>query len=142
RALWQEAPAWEPRGGVGGRWPGPGAGGGALGPLTVRPTPLGDELAMIGLPFAARLAGDYLLPELAFSLAEDCRWHRAWTQALLALAAGDARETREAVAGWTAAWMPAVREAAAGLAGLRGGGAPGAPGAAEARAPAGREPRG
>jgi len=136
RALWQHDPAWQPlrrlveRLLVAWDW------GEALVALNVCAKPLLDELAVVELPAAARAAGDYLCEELTFSLGEDCRWHRAWTEALLAVALADAPANREVLARWTAAWMPAVDEAAAGLAGLLGERGPTALAAARQRAAA------
>jgi hypothetical protein len=67
------------------------------------------------LPEAARSQGDYLLGEIFFSLAQDCAWQRTWTAALIEMAVADQPQNREVLRRWTAAWMPAAREAAAAL---------------------------
>jgi toluene monooxygenase system protein E len=74
----------------------------------------------------ARRAGDDVLANLVFSLGEDCRWHREWTRALVAvaLAAGN----RAVIAGWVAQWTPLAVRA---IASLGAAFPPGAPAAVE-----------
>jgi toluene monooxygenase system protein E len=124
RALWQRHPGWQPLRRLIERllvtydW------GEALVALNVCAKPVLDEVTMVELPAAARDRGDYLLGEIFFSLAADCRWHRAWTSALLAVAVADRPENAAAVERWSAAWKPAVDEAAAGLRALFAGDGP------------------
>jgi toluene monooxygenase system protein E len=118
RALWQEHSAWQPLRRLIERllvtydW------GEALVALNLCAKPILDRFTMAELAAEARRAGDYLLGEIFFSLAEDCRWHAAWTQALIAMVLADGPHNREVIEGWIRAWLPQARDAAAGLATL------------------------
>lgn len=115
RALWQTDPAWQPlrraieRLLVTWDW------GEALVALNVCLKPAIDAVTMVDVPAMAHDAGDYLLGEICFSLAADCAWHRAWTDALLATAVADRPENAAIVEGWRQTWAPAADEAAGAL---------------------------
>ena len=136
RALWQEDAAWQPlrrlveRLLVTYEW------GEALVAVNLAVKPLFDELTMIELGAAARAAGDYLTGEILLSLDRDCRWHRAWSAALIATAVEDRAENRAPLGAWLAAWLEPAREAVAALAGLLGDGGAAAYQRADARAAA------
>jgi toluene monooxygenase system protein E len=134
RTRWQEEAAWQPLRRLIERlllvydW------GEALVALNLCAKPLLDELIMVSVPGAARPLGDYLLSEIYFSLAEDCRWHRAWTSALVGLALRDSPPNRTPINAWIDAWLPPVREAAAAFSRLLGKTGDDALATAEARA--------
>ena len=110
RALWQEAPAWQPARRAVERllvtydW------GEALIALNVCLKPVIDDLFLLRLAELADAAGDHLDAQILRALYEDCAWHRAWIEALTTFAVQDRPANREVIAGWKAAWAPAVDE--------------------------------
>lgn len=68
--------------------------------------PLIDELF---LKHAADLAlgqDDHLLGQVFYSLNEDCRWHRQWSDALVQTAIEDTATNREVIQSWIDKWRP------------------------------------
>lgn len=122
RAAWERAPVWQPLRSaledllVTYDW------GEALVALNACIKPALDCLFGPALGERAREAGDYVLDQLLGSLAEDERWHREWTAALLATAfdaaAGEgaparAAANRAAIQAWIDRWHPRTMEAIA-----------------------------
>ena len=111
RTRWQSDPAWQPwRRAIEKLlctydW------GEALVALTACCKPIVDELAMVELAALADRRGDYVDGQILRALSEDCRWHRAWSESLLALAFEHRSENREVVGRWLDAWTPIVDEA-------------------------------
>jgi toluene monooxygenase system protein E len=115
RALWQEAPEWQPlREGVEKLLVAYDFGEALVG-LNLCLKPLIDELFMVQLPHIAREHGDYLLGEIFSSWNEDCRWHRQWTQSLVGMALRDRPRNREVIQLWLEKWMPLAARAALAL---------------------------
>jgi hypothetical protein len=77
--------------------------------------PLIDELFMTYLSREAEEHDDHLLGQLFSSLDEDCRWHRAWTVALLRMAVEDNLQNRTVIYDWASRWGEIARRAAAGF---------------------------
>src|SRR5262249_53004938 len=108
RALWQSDPAWQPlrraleRLLVTYDW------GEALVALNLCVKPAVDDLFLCQLADAADGARAHLDAQILRALHEDAAWHRAWTDALLALAFADRPDNRAVVARWVDAWTPAV----------------------------------
>jgi len=104
RQVWQSDPAWQPlrevieRGLVAYDW------GEALVMLNLCLKPLVDELFMVQLSKAAKDHGDYSLGQLFSCLDETCKWHRAWTVALLTIAIEDHESNRATISGWVHKW--------------------------------------
>jgi toluene monooxygenase system protein E len=72
--------------------------------------PLVDELFMNRFSELALREGDYLLGQIFYSLNEDCRWHREWTQALTRMLIEDNPHNSRTIQGWIEKWHPvAVR---------------------------------
>jgi toluene monooxygenase system protein E len=111
RALWQADPRWQPLRRalekllVTYDW------GEALVALNVCLKPLVDDIFLGELAALADASGDHVDGQILRSLAEDCAWHRAWTEALLAFAFADRPSNREVVARWVEAWDPIIDEA-------------------------------
>ncbi len=124
RALWQSDPRWQPLRRaiekllVTYDW------GEAFVALNVCLKPMIDGLFLERLAERAELGGDHLDAQILRSLDEDCRWHRAWTEALVDLAVGSRAENREVITRWTAAWTPLVEAAAQAARPLVDGAAP------------------
>jgi toluene monooxygenase system protein E len=106
RELWQRELAWQPlreaveRLLVAYDW------GEAFAGLALCVKPLVDELFMVELAAAARRAGDYPLGEILSSLDEDCRWHRAWSAALVRMALSARPDNRGVLSEGIARWRP------------------------------------
>jgi toluene monooxygenase system protein E len=73
--------------------------------------PLVDEIFMNHFGELALREGDYLLGQVFYSLNEDCRWHREWTQALIQMAIDDNSHNRGIIQGWTEKWHPVAVDA-------------------------------
>ncbi len=82
--------------------------------------PVMDALILGEFALAARAAGDYHLGELLASFAEDARWHRQCTQALVALLLADPEgaTNRDTLRSFIDRWLPATVAAATGVATL------------------------
>jgi len=113
KEIWLRDPAWQPlreaveRCLVTYDW------GESLIALNLCIKPLIDELFMTYLPKEAEEHDDHLLGQLFSTLDEDCRWHRAWTVALLRVAVQDNAENRRVIDEWVARWGEIARRAAA-----------------------------
>jgi toluene monooxygenase system protein E len=105
-AAWQDEPAWQPLRRLIERllctydW------GEALIALALAVKPRLDHLIVAELAGRARAAGDDVLDHLLFSLDEDCRWHRAWSAALIRTALADRASNRAVIDGWLDRWRP------------------------------------
>jgi toluene monooxygenase system protein E len=72
--------------------------------------PLMDELLMNHLGELALREGDYLLGQIFYSLNQDCRWHREWSQALTRMLIEGNSHSGRTIQGWIEKWHPvAVR---------------------------------
>jgi len=72
--------------------------------------PLIDEMFMNCLSELALREGDYLLGQVFYSLNEDCRWHREWSQVLTRMVIEDESHNNVTIQGWIEKWHPvAVR---------------------------------
>lgn len=111
RDLWQRDPAWQPLRALIERllvtydW------GEALVALNLVVKPVLDDLFMVRFGQAALAAGDGLLARLLGSLYEDCRWHQAWAERLVATLVAQEPENQSVVTGWMQAWRPAAAAA-------------------------------
>jgi toluene monooxygenase system protein E len=68
--------------------------------------PLIDEVFMNHLSDVALREGDYLLGQVFYSLNEDCRWHREWSQALTRMVIEDNSHNIDTIQGWIEKWHP------------------------------------
>jgi toluene monooxygenase system protein E len=68
--------------------------------------PLIDELLMNHFSELALREGDYLLGQVFYSLNEDCRWHREWSQALTRMTIEDNLHNKNTIQGWIEKWHP------------------------------------
>jgi toluene monooxygenase system protein E len=113
KSIWMRDPAWQPlreaveRCLVAYDW------GEALIALNLCIKPLVDELFMTHLSREADEEDDHLLGQLFSSLDEDCRWHRAWTVALLRTAVEDNADNRAVIQRWVTHWGAVARRAVA-----------------------------
>jgi toluene monooxygenase system protein E len=73
--------------------------------------PLIDELFMNHLSDLALREGDYLLGQVFYSLNEDCRWHREWSQALTRMVIEDNSQNIGTIQGWIEKWHPVAARA-------------------------------
>jgi toluene monooxygenase system protein E len=73
--------------------------------------PLVDEFFMNHFSNLALREGDYLLGQIFYSLNEDCRWHREWTQALTRMVIEDDSRNRGIIQGWIDKWHPIATRA-------------------------------
>jgi toluene monooxygenase system protein E len=73
--------------------------------------PLIDELFMNHLSDLALREGDYLLGQILYSLNEDCRWHREWSQALTRTVIDDNTHNIGTIQGWIEKWHPVAARA-------------------------------
>jgi toluene monooxygenase system protein E len=72
--------------------------------------PLMDEIFMNHLSDLALREGDHLLGQVFYSLNQDCRWHREWSQALTRMLIEDNSHNGRTIQGWIEKWHPvAVR---------------------------------
>ena len=119
RADWETAPLWQPlreaieRMLVAYDW------GEAFVALELALKPRFDELFVTRFAELANRAGDGMWGNVLFSLDDDCRWHRAWSCALVRSAVADRPQNRDAIETWLARWdvlaAQAVAEFAPGL---------------------------
>jgi hypothetical protein len=111
REQWQQHPAWQPLRRLmeqllvtydfGEAWV-------AL-QLVVKPAL--DELFMVQFAKLARQRGDRLWAELAYSLEQDCRWQRGWSEALARVALAEHAENAAPMSEWIASWAQRVEQA-------------------------------
>jgi toluene monooxygenase system protein E len=73
--------------------------------------PLVDELFMNHFSDLALREGDYLLGRVFYSLNEDCRWHREWSQALTRMVIQDNSHNTGTIQGWIDTWHPVAARA-------------------------------
>jgi toluene monooxygenase system protein E len=73
--------------------------------------PLMDEVFMNHLSDVALREGDYLLGQVFYSLNEDCRWHREWSQALTRMVIEDNSHNSSTIQGWIEKWHPVAARA-------------------------------
>jgi toluene monooxygenase system protein E len=66
--------------------------------------PLVDEIFMNHFSDLALREGDYLLGRVFYSLNEDCRWHREWSQALTRMVIQDNSHNTGTIQGWIDKW--------------------------------------
>src|SRR5262249_41145285 len=85
--------------------------GEAFAALNLGVKPVLDRFFLVDVAEKARARGDYLIGEIFFSLAEDGAWHRAWAQALAALAESADGGNRDRLALWAETWGAAARDA-------------------------------
>jgi hypothetical protein len=120
RAIWQSDPKWQPLRRVLEQllvtydW------GEALVALNLCVKPTVDDLFLTALAARSDESEDHIDAQILRSLFEDSRWHRAWTDALLALAFRDNGSNKDVVARWVDVWAPRVEECALGAAGILG----------------------
>ncbi len=62
--------------------------------------------------------GDPILTSIHFSLDEDARWHREWTEALVRHLVDDTPANAEVVSAWIAKWTPLASQALEAFAGI------------------------
>jgi len=116
KQIWQADPAWQPLRELIEKllvtydW------GEAFAALNLGAKPVLDKFFLGDVATQARARGDYLLGEIFFSLGEDGAWHRAWSQALVELAASADAGNRDRLAAWAGAWTAAATGAVAPLA--------------------------
>jgi toluene monooxygenase system protein E len=73
--------------------------------------PLVDEVFMNYFSDLALREGDYLLGRVFYSLNEDCRWHREWSQALTRMVIQDNPRNTGTIQGWIDKWHPVAARA-------------------------------
>lgn len=73
--------------------------------------PLLDELLMNHLGDLALREGDHLLGQVLYSLNEDCRWHREWSQALTRMVIENNSLNSSVIQGWIEKWNPIAARA-------------------------------
>jgi toluene monooxygenase system protein E len=73
--------------------------------------PLMDELFMNYISELALREGDHLLGQIFYSLNEDCRWHREWSQALTRMLIEDNSHNRGTIQHWIEKWHPVAARA-------------------------------
>lgn len=78
--------------------------------------PVLDTLLLIELSAIARGKGDPSFGDIAFSLNQDCEWHRAWSKALVDLALTGSAENADVLSSWVGVWLPRAEEAVSRLA--------------------------
>ena len=112
KQVWQEHAMWQPLRELIERllvtydW------GEALIALELAVKPVFDELFMKHLGALATSRGDQMLALIFDSLDDDCRWHREWSDALIAHAVADAPGNRAVVAEWLQTWAGRALSAA------------------------------
>jgi toluene monooxygenase system protein E len=112
KALWQEDPCWQPLRRLLERllctydW------GEALIALNLCVKPVLDELFLGELSELGKTQGDFLFGQICFSLAEDCAWHRAWSEALVKHAIASRADNASVIGEWLNHWLPRAEEAA------------------------------
>jgi toluene monooxygenase system protein E len=112
QSVWQYDPLWQPlreaveRLLVAYDW------GEAFAALNLVLKPLVDRLFMVYFGRLARQEGDYVLPQIFYSLYEDCQWQQQWSQALVRMALQDTPANTPVLQQWVDRWytvaVPAV----------------------------------
>jgi toluene monooxygenase system protein E len=110
-AHWQEHPAWQPLRQLLEQLLVTYDFGEALVALQLVVKPALDELFMVKFAELAQERGDRLWPQLAYSLAQDCRWQRDWSDALARVALAENAENAAAMREWIALWAPRIERA-------------------------------
>lgn len=108
---WQEQPAWQPLRKLLEQLLVTYDFGEALVALQLVVKPALDALFLVKFAELARERGDRLWPELAHSLAQDGRWQREWSDALVRTALAEHAENVTPVSEWVASWAPRVADA-------------------------------
>jgi hypothetical protein len=70
-----------------------------------------DELFMRHMSDLALREGDHLLGQIFYSLNEDCKWHREWSQTLVKMAIEDTPANRDVIQKWIDQWCGRSRRA-------------------------------
>jgi toluene monooxygenase system protein E len=83
--------------------------------------PLLDEVFMNYLSDLALREGDHLLGQVFYSLNEDCKWHREWSQALTRMVIEDNSRNTATIQAWIEKWHPLAARAVQAFAPLFGG---------------------
>jgi toluene monooxygenase system protein E len=78
--------------------------------------PMVDELFMNHFSDLALREGDHLLGQIFYSLNEDCRWHRQWSQALTQMVVDDNPQSSATIQAWIEKWHPVAARAVRGFA--------------------------
>ena len=89
--------------------------------------PLLDEVFMSYLSDLALREGDHLIGQVFYSLNEDCKWHREWSQALTRMVIEDNSQNIGTIQGWIEKWHPLAAGALQAFAALFEGKLEGAP---------------
>ena len=89
--------------------------------------PLLDEVFMSYLSDLALREGDHLIGQVFYSLNEDCKWHREWSQALTRMVIEDNSQNIGTIQGWIEKWHPLAASALRAFAPLFEGKLEGAP---------------
>lgn len=116
RDLWQSADAWQPTRRlveqmlVTWDW------AEAFTALNLCAKPVLDTLLLGELASIARGQGDPSFGDVAFSLNQDCEWHRAWSKALVDLVLSSNAENADVLSRWVEVWLPRAEQAAFGIA--------------------------
>jgi toluene monooxygenase system protein E len=79
--------------------------------LNVVLKPLVDELFMKYFSDVALREDDYLLGQVFYSLNEDCKWHRQWTECLVRMAIEDNVRNQDTIQVWIKQWYPLAARA-------------------------------
>jgi toluene monooxygenase system protein E len=111
REQWQSHAAWQPLRRVLERLLVTYDFGEALVALEFVVKPALDELYLVEFAALAAERGDHLFAQLAHSLERDCRWQRAFSDALLQVALAEQPENREPVCEWLERWWPPLQAA-------------------------------
>jgi toluene monooxygenase system protein E len=113
KSLWERDPRWQPlrefieRLLVTYDW------GEAFVALNLVLKPMIDELFLKHAGDLALGHDDHLLGQIFYSLNEDCRWHRQWSQALTQTAIEDTATNRQLMQSWIHKWYPGALRAVA-----------------------------
>jgi toluene monooxygenase system protein E len=116
RDIWQSADAWQPTRRLVEQmlvtydW------AEAFTALNLCAKPILDTLFLGELPAIARGQGDPSFGDIAFSLDQDCEWHRSWSKALVDLVLSDRAENADVLSRWVDVWLPRAEQAAFGIA--------------------------
>jgi toluene monooxygenase system protein E len=73
--------------------------------------PLLDQVFMSYLSDLALREGDHLLGQVFYSLNEDCKWHREWSQSLTRMVIEDNSQNTATIQAWIEKWHPLAASA-------------------------------